>query len=839
MNLILLLNLPRTALGFFLLFAVATCLWSQEGEGYRLEADRVAVVSAEHWAAWDAEEGVRVIDVDGGVRPRLLRRDINAVLDAHQFIYRSEGDTLQGGIRQAGSDVEGAQLLLDGDPTTYWEPVVDDGGERGFVEIDLGRAVVARRVDLRFVDEELGDPFLKFRVLVSDGRATATATRRREFFRIGLVTDPNKERRSFSFEVEPQRPVAAGVEGEVVQFVRIEVLGTDGGRGRQIDAEVFAALPEEERGVTDYFRQTVAGRLIRVDADIYAALPASEQGPIRHYRRERPRLAEVGVLSLGDDAVRLTRKERGIGTLVDPERRLLRHSDGRYDTATPLRVYNSVRNENQLEIDLGAKYWIDRLRLLSAEEPLPAYQVRLSDGEIDPNGRRVWRRFDERQNAETFLQLEERFTPRPTRYIEVRRIDVAGGRLLAGNVGEIQAYGEGYVPEVAMASQLIRLNRPRLFSTVAWKGDIPPGTRVELRTRSGNQIERIEHYYGTSGAEITRVAWERIREERRPPVVIEERPGDDWSNWSAVYLKSGERFKSPSPRRYVLAELKLLSDEPLRAARLDELEFSFEAPLVNEVWAEVWPRAGVEPGSRSRFTVYLRPVFGTGNPGFDQLMLRSSSSAALELVEVRAGSEEQLRRGGAELLWPGVLELGSDDGIDLAFPEPVRFGSRIFALTFATEVFLSNTLFEVELALGSLPAVRQQATAGQASEAVESQSLAVLADLRDLPLIGQVVVEPPVFSPNGDGVNDQVRIAVEVFVIEGDKGLEAEVYDLAGRRVRRLDLGRRLSGRQQFAWDGRDTSGRLVPPGLYLLRLGVETDAARTAIRVKPLHVVY
>ena len=628
----------RPSIGLLLLvwlpvWCAAAGVGAQEGEGYRLEADRVTVESAEHWAAWDAEEGVRVIGADGGgVRPRLLRREANAVRDAHLFEYRSEGDTLQGGVRQAGSDAAGAVNLVDGDVRTFWEPDLGLGLERGFVEIDLGRAVVAKRVDLRFVDDDLGDPFLKFRVLVADGRATATSTRRREFFRVGLVTDPNKERRAFSFEVRPQRPAPVGIEGEVVQFVRVEVLDTDGGRGREVDERVYGTLSEEERGAVDFFRQTVAGRLLVVAEEVYRALPPDEQGPVRYYRRERPRLAEIEVHTLGDDAVRLTRKERGIGTVVDPQRRLLRHSDGRYGTATPIRVYNAVRNENQLEIDLGAQYWIDRLRLLAAEEPLPAYQIRLSDGELDPGGRRVWRRFDERQNAETYLQLEERFDARPTRYIEIRRIDVAGGRLLAGNVSEVQAYGEGYVPEVVMASKLVRLQRPRLLSTVSWEGDIPPGTRVELRTRSGNRLERIERYYGTSGAEITRTAWERIREERRPPVVIEELPGRDWSNWSAVYLESGEAFKSPSPRQYLLAEVRLLSERPLRAVRLDRLDFAFEAPLVNELWAEIWPRAGVAPGNPTRFTLFVRPVFGAGNPGFDRLQLRSSSSAPLQMV---------------------------------------------------------------------------------------------------------------------------------------------------------------------------------------------------------------
>ena len=55
-----------------------------------------------------------------------------------------------------------------------------------------------------------------------------------------------------------------------------------------------------------------------------------------------------------------------------------------------------------------------------------------------------------------------------------------------------------------MVSPFIRLNRPRLFTTVEWDADVPPGTRIEVRTRSGEQIEEIPHYFATTGREISR-----------------------------------------------------------------------------------------------------------------------------------------------------------------------------------------------------------------------------------------------------------------------------------------------------------------------------------------------
>jgi hypothetical protein len=47
-----------------------------------------------------------------------------------------------------------------------------------------------------------------------------------------------------------------------------------------------------------------------------------------------------------------------------------------------------------------------------------------------------------------------------------------------------------------------------------------------------------------------------------------------------------------------------------------------------------------------------------------------------------------------------------------------------------------------------------------------------------------------------------------------------EIYDAAGRRVRRLIDGRlMIKGSHQVAWDGRDDMGRALAAGVYFYRL--------------------
>ena len=54
-----------------------------------------------------------------------------------------------------------------------------------------------------------------------------------------------------------------------------------------------------------------------------------------------------------------------------------------------------------------------------------------------------------------------------------------------------------------------------------------------------------------------------------------------------------------------------------------------------------------------------------------------------------------------------------------------------------------------------------------------------------------------------------------------------EIYDLSGRRVRRVYEGEDPAGEYSHAWDGRDDSDELVPPGLYLYRLVVDVQSGK------------
>jgi hypothetical protein len=70
-----------------------------------------------------------------------------------------------------------------------------------------------------------------------------------------------------------------------------------------------------------------------------------------------------------------------------------------------------------------------------------------------------------------------------------------------------------------------------------------------------------------------------------------------------------------------------------------------------------------------------------------------------------------------------------------------------------------------------------------------------------------------IFTPNGDGVNDEIN-----FVYNNPKGVpvSGEIYDVYGARVADLRAGRDGSS---LVWDGRDAEGETVAKGVYIYQI--------------------
>jgi flagellar hook assembly protein FlgD len=87
------------------------------------------------------------------------------------------------------------------------------------------------------------------------------------------------------------------------------------------------------------------------------------------------------------------------------------------------------------------------------------------------------------------------------------------------------------------------------------------------------------------------------------------------------------------------------------------------------------------------------------------------------------------------------------------------------------------------------------------------------------------VVSPKVFTPNGDGINDQATIDFTLFKVHTVRPVTVSLHSLDGREVRSI-TSTVTGGQQRFVWDGRDQVGAVVPPGMYIASIEVSTDAS-------------
>ena len=119
--------------------------------------------------------------------------------------------------------------------------------------------------------------------------------------------------------------------------------------------------------------------------------------------------------------------------------------------------------------------------------------------------------------------------------------------------------------------------------------------------------------------------------------------------------------------------------------------------------------------------------------------------------------------------------------------------------------------------------VRQRVDPGDASAQIESNTNVVSLPVSQN-LFANFALNSPVITPNGDGVNDELRLSVDLVNLLQPRPLRMRLYDLAGHLVYDYSEDVR-AGQRQFSWDGRDRSGTRVAPGVYVLEIAVDGDA--------------
>ena len=845
--------------------------WAQNA-GHRVRDDHVVINSRNHWQNWTFPPGTLAISPEGAVQTRRIEKNTNAALDIVDYLRfnppPSLGDkdpetiTLADAI-EGGSNVADVAKVFDGDMTTYWEPdppsgEIDLASQWWFV-VDLGRMVFANKLVVRFVEEGLGDPFLLFEVLFSDGLKPARlqGSGSRSYETVLRTLSRNKSQRVF--EVDLIRQVSAP-EGSPVRFVQLLVTGTDGLLGAEITRAEYEALAEG-RGAVQYFKRQLDGREVPVAQKVYELLDGERRGSIRYFRRERPRLAELEVWNKGDELVAGILDRGGtISTSATQTLPLRSFIDGDLQSFAGIFYGAEVAAadpEKELVFDLGSFYWIDTYLLAycgfcdARFGAFPRYRIDFSDGSLAPDGSLEWTTKATKQGTilqglsrDALLAFKIRFESAQFEPIKARfgriqwTVEPIGIRL--ATMAEMQFYGAGFQPEVSLESDLIRLGDSRNLYAIEWDADEPPGTRVLIQTRTGDELGQILHYFKKDGTEVTEEQYGRLLSIFKGDVVAEEVPLGDWGDWSEPYARAeGSPITSPSPREFLTIRATLLSDDPDLSPALRSIRLHFADPVAQSLQGEIAPFQVDRLGVERVFSLYVQPHFERLDPGFDELLLTAPTNMALRLGGVFGGRADEFN---AET--DAVPALEQVEVVPTA-PDSllVRFSRvgpdsaiEILRLDFTAALFATGAVLQAALRNSAAAdgGTWQRVDPGDVLAHIPGNTTTVVSSFDSQALLTEVAVRPAVFSPNGDGINDRTFFLFKVVRVGDDSPVEAAVYHLDGRRVRVLGERRAVSaGSYAIDWDGRDEGGALVPPGLYCVRLHIHTNTVGAQVEDK------
>ena len=459
------------------------------------------------------------------------------------------------------------------------------------------------------------------------------------------------------------------------------------------------------------------------------------------------------------------------------------------DPATAFEAKDVVATGILLVFDLGARFGVNHIRFFPRQafksDFMKGYVLSTNDGafgadiiaaSVDklPDKTLVTVMAQDGSNSRDTIDV--RF---PLQY--VRYIRLESTQRFNWEIDELEIFGSGFVPEADYLSEVFDMEQDALWGRLQWATEqmgLPQRSRLIIRTRSGSSPSP------------------------------DDEP-DSWSPWSTPYRNSGDPILSPAPRRYFQFSMAFESDGLEDGIAVDSLAFEvFRPALAQAIVGEIWPQE-VPVGVDTSF-VYTIEV--TDAEGFDRLEIDTPAP-------VRALRE--LRIDDQEIEFSE--ELGAK-GLRVSFAR--QTGNRALQVVFDTAVLRYETVFTGRLLdttrEGAIP---QVIDSGNAAPRFAGDDLSVRVPLEGQRLVYQVSATPAVFTPNGDGINDYTTITYDLLYLTGRAPVALRLYDLARNQVAELPAAGSGSGRFQLPWDGRDTEGELLLPGVYILQVEVETDS--------------
>jgi len=521
--------------------------------------------------------------------------------------------------------------------------------------------------------------------------------------------------------------------------------------------------------------------------------------------------------------------------------------DSTTSTADRFKSFGDDQTGRIFVFDLGASFPAERIVFYPSpagrDDYIRGFEMSISDGEsFSAEGRPV---FEVLRRMEVISEprVDIGFAPQLLRFIQLRT--------LAPNpfeIAELEVYGEGYVPRAQYLSSFVdfaapvnygtlRLEAARLGTAAGTEGRVA----ASLQVRSG--ADQTPWVYHRLDAE-TQAETEVTAEEYAALAAVEKGSvrydAAHWSPWSnPLEIDSTGSYTMdlsalPGPRRFFQFRLSF-TGTPTEVMGIGALSVTYSPPLAGAAVAEVArrddpsPAAGVASATTGETAELVYDVLadfaGGSYVGFDGLRIETPDSPVL--LGLQMGDPpvdvipDEVRTDAA-----GLWVYFPSHRITSSARLPVR-------VVFETRLLHYSTLFRGWLldTAGSLP---QPLAAGNAESAIQTNSLWVYGSFGE-PLL-RFEPQPAVVTPNGDGHNDTIEIAYDLAYLTEQVQVEIGVHDLSGRRRALVWSGPRAAGRHAEQWNGAADNGQALPPGLYVLRISVDTQSG-SLVRVRQVAV--
>ena len=440
-------------------------------------------------------------------------------------------------------------------------------------------------------------------------------------------------------------------------------------------------------------------------------------------------------------------------------------------------------------VDLGIQRLLGEVRVFTAGENAEEFAANTLQGyavEVSNDGFQ-WREVGAIRGIADFAQTAVAFEPIFGRFLRVVATEL--DPLRRARVADIQVTGQGVAPAGTFTSAPLDIGLPgqrKIYDRFRWTGQRPAGTALSMQFRTSND-------------------------------------GVSWSDWSPETNSREADLQVPEPRDLLQYRVNFSTDFEDVGPRLDSLIIAFsEQTPASAARVRVEPNKGVV-GRETEFVYHLAVEFDESDLGVERIRIDMPSLAEVTEIVPPSGMEVSrttIAGDALELVWADLWRQSGQ--------LQLRFRARLLTNQFA----FSTRLFSPEAAI-SLD-TEEDTASNPDTGAPYSWSVRALDAVG--PILDQVRTNPPVFTPNGDNINDHTIIEFVLSRISVPQEIDVDIFDLGGRLVRQLDTGALRGGqyvrppaggnpaRSPGFWDGRDDDGTLVVPGLYLVRVRAQLD---------------